>query len=128
MNEQKIKLLQYQNITSILFIISVGISIFLTHDEILRLSKKDPVLPEPIDRYINLLNRVFALTIISAILYINYQDYQLAKQQKKTNLEPFKHQISASIFSVISAIIVLYVVIENLEQNPNIGNLENPTT
>jgi len=65
---------------------------------------------------------------VNKILSGNKKDryFFTCPKQKKVNLDPFKHQIYASIFSVISALIVLYVVIENWYQNPNINSIENP--
>lgn len=126
MKEKKLKLLNYQIITSILFIISIFISIVLTYDEKQGLLKKQGLFSETFDKYLNLFNRILALGVIVFILYINYATYEIQKQ-KRTNLDPYRHQIYASIFSVISAIIVLYVVIENWYQNPNITSIENPT-
>lgn len=125
MKEKELKLLNYQLITSVLFIISVLISIILTYDEIQQVLKKERLFSETFDKYLNLFNRIFSLLIIAFILYINYATYQL-KKEKRINLDPFRHQIYASIFSVISAVIVLYVVIENWYQNPNITSIENP--
>lgn len=131
MKEQYIKkesldLLNIQLVSSILFIISVIISIILTYDEKQNLLKKQTIFSEQFDRYLNLFNRILALGIILVILYINYIGYKIGKQ-KGSKLPPLEHQIIASIFSVISAIIVLYVVLENWEYNPNITSIENPT-
>ena len=126
MKEKKLKLLDYQIISSVLFIISIFISIILTYDEKQQVLKKQRLFNEIFDKYLNLFNRILSLGIIVFILYINYATYELQKQ-KRTNLDPFRHQIYASIFSVISALIVLYVVIENWYQNPNINSIENPT-
>lgn len=126
MKEKEIKLLNYQIITSILFIISIFISIILTYDEKQNILKKECIFSEKFDKYLNLFNRILALGVIAFIFYINYSTYEIQKQ-KRTNLDPFRHQIYASIFSVISALIVLYVVIENWYENPNITSIENPT-
>lgn len=125
MKEEELKLLNYQIITTILFIISLVISIFLTYDEKQELLNKERIFSETFDKYLNLFNRILALSIIVFILYINFQDYQLGKQ-KRSNSAPLRHQIYASVFSVISALIVLYVVIENWKENPNITSIENP--
>lgn len=126
MKEKKLALLNYQIITSILFIISLFISIVLTYDEKQQLLKQPRLFSEKFDKYLNLFNRILALFIILIILWINYETYNIQKQ-KRSNLAPFRHQIYASVFSVISAIIVLYVVIENWYSNPNITSIENPT-
>lgn len=125
MKEEQLKSLNYQIITTLLFIISLVISILLTYDQKLELLQKKRIFSETFDKYLNLFNRIFALIIIIFILYINYRDYEIGKQ-KSTNSAPLKHQIYASILSVISAIIVLYVVLENWEENPNITSIENP--
>ena len=125
MKEKRIELLNYQIIASILFIISLLISIFLTYDEKLEIMGNKRILNKYTDKVLNLSNRIFALLIVLFILYINYEDYILNKI-KRNNTKTSKHQIIASIFSVISAIIVLYVVIENWYENPNITSIENP--
>lgn len=128
MNEGKeqVTLLNYQLIISFLFIGSLLISILLTYDQKQENLNKQRIFSETFDKYLNLFNRIFALLIIIAILYVNYKDYQINKN-KKNNIKPLEHQIIASIFSVISALIVLYVVIENWYENPNISSIENPT-
>lgn len=126
MNEKKVQLLNYQLIISGLFIISLVISIILTYDQKQETLDEQRLFSEKFDKYLNLFNRIFALSIIVAILYINYQDY-LLNRNIKDNIKPLEHQIIASVFSVISAIIVLYVVIENWYENPNISSIENPT-
>lgn len=126
MKEKKLQLLNYQMIISGLFIISLLISILLTYDEKQQTLNEKSIFSNKFDKYLNLFNRIFALSIIIAILYINYQDYKINKNTK-TNIKPLEHQIIASVFSVISAIIVLYVVIENWYENPNITSIENPT-
>ena len=125
MKEKELRLLNYQILTSILFIVSVIISIVLTYDEKKQLLKEHRLFSETFDKYLNLFNRILSLSIVVFILYINYATYQIQKE-KRSNLDPFRHQIYASIFSIISAVIVLYVVLENWEDNPNITSIENP--
>jgi magnesium-transporting ATPase (P-type) len=124
--ERKIELLNYQLIITGLFIISLIISIILTYDQKEYISNKKRIFKSDFSKYLNLFNRLFTLFIIFSILYINYEDYKLNKNTKK-NIKPFEHQVIASLFSVVSAIIVLYVVIENWYESPNITSIENPT-
>ena len=77
MNEKKVQLLNYQLIISGLFIISLVISIILTYDQKQETLDEQRLFSEKFDKYLNLFNRIFALSIIVAILYINYQDYLL---------------------------------------------------
>ena len=124
--EKEEKLLNYQLITSIAFIVSLIISIILTYDEKKELLNEETIFSKDFDKYLNLFNRILALSIVCFILYINYETYKINKN-KKTDIKPFEHQIIASVLSIISAIIVLYVVIENWESIPSITNIENPT-
>ena len=124
--EKEEKLLNYQLITSIAFIVSLIISIILTYDEKKELLNEETIFSKDFDKYLNLFNRILALSIVCFILYINYETYKINKN-KKTDIKPFEQQIIASILSIISAIIVLYVVIENWESIPSITNIENPT-
>lgn len=126
MKEEELKLLNYQIISTIFFIVSLLISIVLTYDEKQYLLNKDGLFSEKFDKYLNLFNRILSLTIILFILYINLQTYEIQKN-KKSNHDPFRHQVYASVISVVSSLIVLYVVIENWYKNPNITSIENPT-
>ena len=126
MKEKELSLLNYQIITSVLFVLSLIISIVLTFDEKQELLNKPRLFSEQFDKRLNLFNRTLALSIIIVILLINYETYKIQKQ-KRSNIAPFRHQLYASVFSVISASIVLYVVIENWYSNPNITSIENPT-
>lgn len=123
--KNKMDILSSQLTLTFLFIITLFVSIILTYDEKLELENKNRLFSEEFDKYLNLFNRIFALLIIIGILYVNYKNYDIKKDTTK-NIKPLIHQIIASIFSVISALIVLYVVIENWNTNPNISSIENP--
>lgn len=125
MKEQELRTLNYQILLSLLFILTIIISIILTYDQKLEISNKKRLFSKTFDKYLNLFNRLLALFIVSALLYLNYQDYKKGKI-KNINQDALRHQVYASIFSFISAIIVLYVVIENWYDIPNISNIENP--
>lgn len=123
--KREIEILDKQILISIIFIVTIVISIILTYDEKQYKLKRKTIFSPKTDKYINLLNRILSLAILFYLLYLNYETYQIAKQ-KGRNLHPFKHQIQASILSTIAGIIVLYVVFENWYENPNITTLENP--
>lgn len=120
--EYKVKSINLQLLSSFLFIISIIISILLTYNEKRNILKKEPLFNDIFAKYLNLFNRIFALFIIVLILYINYNDYK----NRNGSTNALIYQIYASIFSVISALIVLYVVIENFSDNINISSIENP--
>lgn len=123
---EKIRLLDLQLLGSVAFIVSIVISILLTYDEEQILKKGPRIFTEKQNQYLTLFNRILALGIVLLFLYINDRYYAIGKENKEP-LPPLKHQIWASWASVASAIIVLYVVLENWQYNPTISTIENPT-
>ena len=84
--EKEEKLLNYQLITSIAFIVSLIISIILTYDEKKELLNEETIFSKDFDKYLNLFNRILALSIVCFILYINYETYKINKN-KNTSYE-----------------------------------------
>lgn len=123
-SEKEIELLNIDISTAILFIITILISIYLTYEQKLDLLKKKRILSKKDDQYILLFNRLFVLIIVLIILYDNYENYKLAKINNK-DLKPFKIQIFASILTVVTALLVLYVVLYNWDTN-SVSDIENP--
>ena len=125
MKEKQVLIIDWQIILSMVFIITILISIIFSYDQRQRLLNKKTIFDKNIDKYLNLFNRIIVLIVILLLLYLNYLDYKINKDNIN-NPKPYYHQIIASVFSVISALIVLYVVIENWYDQPNITNIENP--
>ncbi len=123
-NEREIKLLNIDITTAILFIITIVISIYLTYERKQELLKKKRFLSKKDDQYILLFNRLLVLIIVLIILYDNYEEYEIAKMDNK-DLNPFKIQIFASFLTVITALLILYVVLYNWDSN-SISDIENP--
>lgn len=123
-NEKEIELLNIDIDTAILFIITILISIYLTYENKQDLLNKKRILNKKDDQYILLFNRLFVLIIVLIILYDNYEGYKIAKEKNK-DLKPFKIQIFASILTVITALLILYVVFYNWDKN-NLSDIENP--
>jgi len=114
MNSKEIQILDLDIKTAILFVISIFVSIFLTIEKKRELEGKKRILSKKNDQYISLINRLFVLGIVLVILYDNYLSYQVTKEKNedpKLNI----YQIVASIFGVLSAIIILYVTINSFD-------------
>ncbi|MEG0825893.1 MAG: hypothetical protein RR404_00295 [Bacilli bacterium] len=123
MNDEK-KLLEYQMITSFIFIGTIVVSILLTYNERQNILKKTPLFNEKEADAILIINRILALILFLVYLYINYNNLKIG-ELKNENTKYLKLQLIPSFLGVISAIIILYVVIS--ENNINISDIENPT-
>ena len=77
-----------------------------------------------IDIYFAVFNRLFVVGLVLTFLYVNYKDLETAKKGKK-DLTPFSLQLTASELSLLSAVIVLYVVITS-GQYSIVSGIENP--
>ena len=121
--EKEIRLLDYQNIISIIFIGTVIISILLTNDEKSKLLNKPTLFKDSVEA-INLINKIVVVVLTILIIYVNYCDYKIGKE-KGSNLNPLRHQIEASVLNSLAALFVLYIIFEN--RDFNIVSIQNPT-
>ena len=118
------KNIELQILLSIFFIFTTIISIILLYNEDLYIKYKQFVL-DPKNAYIIAsINRIVILIILLLFLYANYVDKNIDIIENK-DLKADNLQIIASILSIISGIIVLYVTIEYFSTNIN-SSLENP--
>lgn len=116
------KLLKYQIILSLLFILTLIISITLSYNSMMEYEKKQKLYTN--DDTLNILrvNRTISFLIALGFLFINITDKNVKtkynKQDKNSDL-----QILASIITTISSLIVLYIAFSN---NSSIIGNENP--
>ena len=113
------KLLEKQLYTTIIFIISLFLSLSLTYDDYLKLDKKR-LYSDTFSRKLGITNRLLVVILSFSYLYINYKSKEISNNKTKYN----DYQIIASELSTIAAIIVLYVVIANNKYT--ITNIQNP--
>lgn len=123
-NEKEIELLNIDIATALMFIITIIISIYLTYENRQDLLNRKRILNKKDDQYILLFNRLLVLIIVLIILYDNIEGYEIAKEKNK-DLKPFKIQIFASILTLITALLILYVVFYNWDNN-SLSDIENP--
>lgn len=118
------KNIELQILLSIFFIFTTIISIILLYNEDLYIKYKQFIL-DPKNAYIIAsINRIVILIILLLFLYANYVDKNIDILENK-DLKADNLQIIASILTIISGIIVLYVTIEYFSTNIN-SSLENP--
>ena len=116
--------IELQILLSIFFILTTIISIILLYNEDLYIKYKKFIL-DPKNAYIIAsINRIVILIILLLFLYANYVDKNIDILENK-DLKADNLQIIASILTIISGIIVLYVTIEYFSTNIN-SSLENP--
>ena len=118
------KNIELQILLSIFFIFTTIISIILLYNEDLYIKYKQFIL-DPKNAYIIAsINRIVIVIILLLFLYANYVDKNIDILENK-DLKADNLQIIASILTIISGIIVLYVTIEYFSTNIN-SSLENP--
>lgn len=124
MDKEEIKLLDIQLIATVFYIVSLLISIFLTYNDKYKIINKKGMMNDKNSNNLSIFNRALVLILTIVFLYISFKNQKIA-QKKGNDLNPFKLQIAASELSVISALIVLYVVITSGEYSI-IAGAENP--
>lgn len=120
-NLDQVKLFYWQILLSLGLIISIFISISLSYNEILKMENKKPLYDTELETKILIFNRSFAALIATGYLLINVID------KKENNSEFSSLQIDASILSLISSLIVLYIALNSINnlsettfENPNV--------
>ena len=124
-DEREISLIKYNILLSVLFVISVFVSIVISYNQELELEGKKTFFDSKTANDIVLLNRLFVILIVIGFLIVNYYEYIIGVAKNK-NLKPLKQQLFISILNIISAFIALYIVYENLNTNFPISDIENP--
>lgn len=123
--KEEVRLLDIQLIATVIYILSLFISIALTYNDKLDVLNEKTLFNEKNTRNLSVSNRVFVVILTIIFLYINYKNIDIAKKKKK-NLSPFKLQVTASELSTLASIIVLYTVLTSGEYSIIAGS-ENPT-
>ncbi len=128
MNTQKkeAELLDLQLIATIVYIGSLIISIFLTYNDKMDVLHLNKIFTDKQNRNLSIFNRFLVVILTLVFLYASYKTRELAKI-KGEKIENFNLQVIASEISLISTLIVLYVVIKSQgEQYSIISGISNP--
>ncbi|MBE6147066.1 MAG: hypothetical protein E7168_01880 [Firmicutes bacterium] len=120
-NEQ-LFIIDGQLIGSILYIVSILISIIIILDQRKKALGKKEFLTSQESQILALGNKIFILLLIIWFLYLNYKSYELAKNTNQ-DTSALQIQIAASILSLIVGLMTLYVVATNF-QNTNFQTAE----
>ncbi len=125
--ELKIKILDIQLIATILFVISLFISILITYDEKIKLENNKGLFSDKTVQDLSLFNRIFVVILALVFIYCNYISKKIA-EYKNDEIESTELQILAGLLSLVASVIVLYVAYKNRnDANFDIAESENPT-
>ena len=121
-NEEKI--IDIQIVATILFIVSLTISLLLTYNDKYKTKYGKGFFNNETNYKISVLNRILVVILSFVFLYVNYSNKEIAKN-KGQKTKPFQLQIMASELSILAALIVTYVVINSGEYSL-VTSIENP--
>lgn len=127
MTNYNLEELESFNIQLILTALTIGtllVSMTLTYNEKLKIKNKPPLFTDEETKSLLILNRTLAVFIGIGFLILNILDRKTKEHDGKINLKFADLQIDASMLSLIGAIIVLYVVMNDTEQG--VISTENP--
>lgn len=123
MNSKEEEYINIQIYALIFTLVSVIISLLLTYNQKLQIQNKETLFDSKKTFKITKFNRILILILGLVFLYINYKLYEISKKEGE-NLKPYELQIFASILTVITASITLYVV--SLSNKGDVADIENP--
>ena len=121
-NEEKI--IDIQIVATLLFIVSLTISLVLTYNDKYKTKYDKGFFNNETNYKISVLNRILVVILSFVFLYVNYSNKEIAKN-KGQKTKPFQLQIMASELSILAALIVTYVVINSGEYSL-VTSIENP--
>ena len=126
MTDKKLKILNGQMTASTLYIFFLIISISLTYNEELELLNKEPLYTRKQASSIAIFNRILALGIVIYFLWANKELIKITDANNGDS-SGLRTQMMASELSVLSAIIVLYVIIKDYDSSTyGVSQITNP--
>lgn len=124
-NLEEIDSFSIQLILTALTIGTLLVSMTLTYNEKLKLKNEPLLFTDEESKNLLILSRTLAVFIGIGFLILNFVDREAKKNDGKINLKFADMQVEASILSLVSAFIVLYVVMNDTDEG--IISNENPT-
>ena len=121
--KEELSAINIQLYTLLIVLVSTIISIITTYNQKLELENKKTIFNSKDSLKLTLFNRKLIVVIALIFFYVNVKLYNISKEEGE-DLKPYNLQIIASIFTIISGLIALYVV--SLSNTENVGDVENP--
>lgn len=121
--EIEIKIVNEQMIATILFIGTLIISLSLSYDRKEKIKGNKGIYTKKQVRTISIANRIAVLAIVLFFFYIDKENIEVARLQKK-DIKLLYLQELIEIITIITAILALYITIKN--NNNDLVGIENP--
>ncbi len=123
-NQKETQLLYIQIYASIIFIITILLSIILTYNNIKK--KKDcAFFSKFLENNLTIINRIIITFLVIVFTYINYEFYLISKQKNnRDNLQ--RDEFIASIMTLIAGFILLYTTIKSVYNDETFGDIDTP--
>lgn len=126
LQDDQLYIIDGQLLGCFLYIISLVASILIILDQRQKALNKEGFLTHSEAQNIALLNKIFILLLVLFFLYLNFKSKQLATNTNQ-NTKPLELQITASLISLIPALIGLYVIYTSFsDSNLQTAEIENP--
>lgn len=116
-NSKKDEFLYFQELATLGFILALFISFSLTYDKRMSLEGKKRLYTSKEAQNLALFQTILVFIVALTFLYINAQQYKLAKLSNNKDTNDLFLQIETSFLSIISAVIGLYIVFKNYKNN-----------
>lgn len=124
-NEEKIRYINLQLIATTGFIIALVVSFTLSVDKRESLRNGNRLYNDKEAQKIALMQTILVFIVALLFLYITYNQYKISKKYNETDKNDLLLQSKTAILSIIAALIELYIVIKNYNQNNlNIAEIE----
>ncbi len=117
LNSKKDEFLYFQELATLGFILALFISFTLTYDKRMSREGKKRLYTDKESQNLALFQTILVFIVALAFLYINAQQYKLAKLSNNKDSNDLFLQIETSLLAIISAIIGLYIVFKNYRNN-----------
>lgn len=123
--EQKSKLIDKQEVLTIIFIIALIISFFLLEDKRRELSHKKRLFNNKKAQDIALFQSILVLAISISFSFIRKNFYDISKFYNDNDTSDLFLQLKVSVLPIITAVVGLYIIIKNYNNNLNAAEIEN---
>lgn len=116
-NSKKDEFLYFQELATLGFILALFISFTLTYDKRMSLEGKKRLYTPKEAQNLALFQTILVFIVSLTFLYINKEQYKLAKLSNNKDSNDLFLQIETSFLAIISAVIGLYIVFKNYKNN-----------
>ncbi len=123
--QEEIKIINEQMLATILFIGTLVVSLLLSYNRKEKLKGKNKIFTERQVRVISIANRVAVLAIVIFFFYIDNENIEVARLQKK-DLKLLYLQELVETITIVTAILALYITVKS--NNNEFVGIENPNT